>query len=86
MSAAQQVVTIDTSGMTLDDVVAVARGNASVKISVESLTAMAATREQIDALANSPLPVYGVSTVFVILSILHIPVEDRVKLLPSLNP
>jgi histidine ammonia-lyase len=77
-------VTIDVSGMTLDDVVAVARDEASVRISGESVAAMAVSRAQIDALATSPQPVYGVSTGFGALANRHIPVEDRVQLQRSL--
>ncbi|MBK9739159.1 MAG: histidine ammonia-lyase [Actinobacteria bacterium] len=84
MSAPPAPVTIGTSGMTLDDVIAVARDGAEVRISEDSLTAMAVTRQQIDALASSPEPVYGVSTGFGALANRHIPVEDRVQLQRSL--
>jgi histidine ammonia-lyase len=77
-------VTIGTSGMTLDEVVAVARDGAAVTISDDSRSAMAASRAQIEALATSPDPVYGVSTGFGALANRHIPVEDRVQLQRSL--
>jgi histidine ammonia-lyase len=80
----QPTVTIGTSGMTIDDVIAVARGAADVLISDASLAAMAVSRKQIDALAHSPEPVYGVSTGFGALANRHIPVEDRVQLQRSL--
>ena len=79
-----RTVVIGTSGMTFDDVVAVARDGANVQISAESVAAMTASRAQIDALADSPEPVYGVSTGFGALANRHIPVEDRVQLQRSL--
>ena len=77
-------VTIGVSGMTLDEVISVARDGAQVAISDESLAAMAISRAQVDALAHSPEPVYGVSTGFGALANRHIPVEDRVQLQRSL--
>jgi histidine ammonia-lyase len=77
-------VSIGTSGMTTADVIAIARQGARVEISEESLAAMAVSRAQIDALAHSPQPVYGVSTGFGALANRHIPVEDRVQLQRSL--
>ena len=77
-------VTIGTSGMTLDDVIAVARGGAQVSLSDEAIAAMAATRLQIEALANAVEPVYGVSTGFGALATRHIPAEMRTQLQRSL--
>ena len=74
------VVTIDTSGMTLNDVVAVARHDARVELSSEALAAMAVARERIDQLASAPEPVYGISTGFGALATRHIALEDRQKL------
>jgi len=79
-----RTVVIGTSGMTFADVVAVAREGATVQISPESVAAMTTSRAQIDALADSPEPVYGVSTGFGALANRHIPVEDRVQLQRSL--
>jgi histidine ammonia-lyase len=84
MNQPEQVVTIGTSGMTFSDVVAVARASARVRISADSVTAMAASRRQIEALAHSPEPVYGVSTGFGALANRHIPIDDRVQLQRSL--
>ena len=78
------VVILGTSGMTVGDVIAVARHGAHVEISDASLAAMAVSRAQIEALAHSPEPVYGVSTGFGALANRHIPVEDRVQLQRSL--
>lgn len=77
-------VTISTSGMTLDDVIAVARGGALIELSDASLTAMAASRAQVDALAQGATPVYGISTGFGALANRHIPAESRVQLQRSL--
>ena len=77
-------VTVGTSGMNLHDVVNVARHNAPVQISQESIDAMSATRQHIEALASSEVPVYGVSTGFGALANRHIALEDRVQLQKSL--
>jgi histidine ammonia-lyase len=84
MSQSPQVVAIGTFGMSIDDVIAVARNAAPIAITADSLAAMAVSRAQIDALAHSPEPVYGVSTGFGALANRHIPVEDRVQLQRSL--
>ena len=55
-------VVVSTSGLTASDVIAVARHNAQIEISAESLAAMAETREHIERLAVSEEPVYGIST------------------------
>jgi histidine ammonia-lyase len=77
-------VTLSTSGMTLDDVIAVARHGATVTLSEASLTAMATSRAQVEALAQGATPVYGISTGFGALANRHIPAEDRVQLQRSL--
>jgi len=77
-------VTISTAGMTLDDVIAVAREGARVQLSEESLAAMTTSRAQVDALAQGATPVYGISTGFGALANRHIPAEDRVQLQRSL--
>ncbi len=85
MSAApRETITIDTSGMSLDDVISVARGDAEVLLSAGALAAMAASRAQIDVLAHSPEPVYGVSTGFGALATRHIAPADRHQLQRSL--
>ena len=77
-------ITINSAGMTAADVVAVARNNAKVNISDESLAKMQATREHIEMLAQSAEPVYGISTGFGALAQRHIALEDRVQLQKSL--
>ena len=77
-------VVIKTKGMTPADVVSVARFDAKVEISKESLEAMEATRKHIEKLANGDVPVYGISTGFGALANRHIALEDRVQLQKSL--
>jgi histidine ammonia-lyase len=77
-------VVIKTKGMTPADVVSVARFDAKVEISKESLEAMDATRKHIEKLANGDVPVYGISTGFGALANRHIALEDRVQLQKSL--
>jgi histidine ammonia-lyase len=77
-------VIIKTKGMTPADVVSVARFDAKVEISKESLEAMETTRKHIEKLANGDVPVYGISTGFGALANRHIALEDRVQLQKSL--
>jgi histidine ammonia-lyase len=77
-------VSLSTAGMTLDDVIAVARDGAHVELTDASIAAMAASRAQVDALARAATPVYGISTGFGALANRHIPVESRVQLQRSL--
>ncbi|MGK5632666.1 histidine ammonia-lyase [Streptomyces sp. URMC 123] len=73
-------VVVGTSGTSAEDVIAVARGAARVELSPDALSALAAAREVIDALAAKPDPVYGVSTGFGALAVRHISPELRVQL------
>lgn len=75
---------ISTTGMRAADVIAIARYNAKVVISPESLAAMQASREHIEKLAVAETPVYGISTGFGALANRHIATEDRVQLQKSL--
>ena len=78
------IVKISTSGLTSDDVIAVARQQANISISEAALDAMTQSRKQIEALAASSSPVYGVSTGFGALAQRHIPAESRTQLQRSL--
>ncbi|MGW2562514.1 histidine ammonia-lyase [Streptomyces sp. NPDC001514] len=73
-------VVVGTSGTTVEDVIAVARGNARIELSEDALTALAAARGIVDALAAKPEPVYGVSTGFGALATRHIGHELRAQL------
>ncbi len=79
-----RTVEVSTSGMSFDDVIAVARHWAPITISDSALEAMARSRAQVEALAASATPAYGVSTGFGALATRHIPVEQRVQLQRSL--
>ena len=75
---------ISTDGLTLEEVVAVARFGVKINISIGAITAMDATRKRIEELANAEEPVYGISTGFGALAQRHIPQADRVQLQKSL--
>jgi histidine ammonia-lyase len=77
-------VVVGIGPVTIDDVVRVARDNASVVIADDALAAIAASRSHIEALAEHPTPAYGVSTGFGALATRHIPLELRTKLQRSL--
>ena len=66
------------------DVVAVARGGATVTIAEDAITAIRHGRRQIETLAADPAPVYGVSTGFGALAGKHIPRGKRIALQRSL--
>ncbi|MBB1496139.1 histidine ammonia-lyase [Propioniciclava sp. MC1595] len=77
-------VTVGTGPVSFDDVVAVARHDAPVRVSPEALDAVATTRRHIEQLAASDRPVYGVSTGFGALATKHIAPEKRAQLQVSL--
>jgi histidine ammonia-lyase len=77
-------VTVGTGPVSFDDVVAVARHDARVEISPESLAEVRRTRAVIEALADDTVAHYGVSTGFGALATRHIPVELRAQLQRSL--
>ena len=68
-------VTVGTGPLSFDDVVAVARHDARIEISAESLTEVRRTRAVIEALADDTVAHYGVATGFGALATRHIPVE-----------
>lgn len=77
-------VVVGVGPVTFADVVAVAREGARVSISPDAIDAVAASRVHIEALAERPTPVYGVSTGFGALANRHIPHELRTQLQRSL--
>ncbi|MFI0940687.1 histidine ammonia-lyase [Streptomyces sp. NPDC021020] len=77
-------VLIGPAGASPEDVLAVARGNAQVRLAESAVEAMAAARRVVDALAAKPEPVYGVSTGFGALAVRHISPELRAQLQRSL--
>ena len=66
------------------DVVAVARQDAGVRLADTALAAMAASRAEVERLASSDRPAYGISTGFGALATTHIPRERRADLQRSL--
>jgi histidine ammonia-lyase len=83
-TSAERVVPLDDRGVTIDDVIAVARGNARVELTDRARAGMAASRARIDELAASPEPVYGISTGFGALATRHISPDLRAQLQRSL--
>jgi len=79
-----QHITVGVGPLSIDDVVAVARRGAPVRLSEDALAAIDTARTAIDALAASDTPVYGVSTGFGALATRHIPGELRAQLQRSL--
>ncbi len=84
MGFMNECVEVGTGAVTPEQVVAVARDGAGVRLSDEALAAVAASRAVIDALAHDSEPHYGVSTGFGALATLHIPTEQRTALQRSL--
>lgn len=74
------VVNLGLSDSTAEEVVKVARHNTKVRIAKEVVEELTRVRLQIDALAASDTPVYGVSTGFGALATRHIPLADRTTL------
>lgn len=77
-------VTVGTGPLTFEEVVAVARHGAGVRLGEDALAAIDRARAVVDDLAGSPTPAYGVSTGFGALATRHIPTEARAQLQRSL--
>jgi histidine ammonia-lyase len=77
-------VTLDGTTLTIDDVIRVARGLEEVHLDDAVLERLDACRHGIDALVDSDLPVYGVSTGFGSLATTYIEPGDRAGLQRSL--
>jgi len=77
-------VIIGTEGLTMEQVVSVARDDALVAIAPEAMAAMDESRALVDALAHQADPVYGISTGFGALATRHIPHDSRTQLQRSL--
>jgi histidine ammonia-lyase len=83
-SKSDKTVTLSTSGVTFTDVINVARHDAKVELSQQSIDAVNASRKYIEEYAAGGIPVYGVSTGFGALANRHIDVADRAQLQKSL--
>lgn len=77
-------VVLGAAPLTISDVVAVAREGARVELAPAARTALAASRADIERLANDTRPHYGVSTGFGALAKVQIPSEKRQQLQRSL--
>ncbi len=84
MPPEQKDVAVDVGPLSIEDVVAVARHGASVRLTEEALAAVDRARTVVDELAAAPTPAYGISTGFGALATRHIPVEQRAQLQRSL--
>jgi histidine ammonia-lyase len=77
-------ISVGTGPVSPDDVVAVARGGAGVRLADDALAEIARSRDVVEALAKDEAAHYGVSTGFGALATLHIPVAQRAQLQRSL--
>ena len=73
-------VLIGRGALEIEEVVAVARGDAPVRLADEAEAEIAASRAVVESLADDPAPHYGISTGFGALASRHIPVEMRGRL------
>ena len=74
------MIELSGTGLTVADVVAVAREDSDVELTGEARDAMAESAEIVQRLASSAEPVYGVSTGFGSLAMTPIPAERREEL------
>jgi histidine ammonia-lyase len=77
-------VSLSTNGVTIEDVIAVARFGAKIELDAKAVSAISESRAYIEKYAAGDIPVYGVSTGFGALATRHIDVKDRVQLQKSL--
>lgn len=84
ITTAETTVVLNSSGITPEDVLNVARHGAQITISQEALDNVSKVRAHIDELAVSDTPAYGISTGFGALANRHIPNELRTQLQKSL--
>lgn len=81
---APEPVVLGTGPLSFDEVVAVTRHSAPVRLGEDALAAIDAARAVVEELAAAPVPAYGVSTGFGALATRHIPTELRERLQVSL--
>ncbi len=77
-------VVVGTGPVSPEEVVAVARHGAGVRLGDDALAAMARARDVVEELAAATTPAYGISTGFGALATRHIPAEMRAQLQRSL--
>ncbi len=83
-TSTDRVVLLDDRGVTIDDVVAVARGEARIELTQRALDGMAVTRARTDELAHASEPKYGISPGFGARATRHISPDLRTQLQRSL--
>ncbi|WP_425491717.1 histidine ammonia-lyase [Nocardioides mesophilus] len=76
--------TVGVGPLDFTDVVAVARGGATVELGADAVAAIQAARTTVEELAAAPTPAYGISTGFGALATRHIPTDRRAQLQRSL--
>jgi histidine ammonia-lyase len=79
-----ETVRVGVGPVSFEDVVAVARDDAGVELTEDSLVAIDRARAVVETLAAAPVPAYGISTGFGALATRHIPTELREQLQRSL--
>jgi histidine ammonia-lyase len=77
-------VTVGVGPVSFGDVVAVARGDARVRIGEDAVAAIERSRKAVEQLAEALTPAYGISTGFGALATTHIPPDMRGQLQRSL--
>ena len=77
-------VVVGAGAVSIEDVVAVARHNATITLDPTALSGVAASRAVIDGLASDPNPHYGISTGFGALATTFIETDRRAQLQASL--
>jgi histidine ammonia-lyase len=77
MTSESTIIQLDGPGVTIDDVVAVARRGARVQLTAGAVDRMSASRAVVDRLASGSDAVYGLSTGFGALANVSIPPERR---------
>ncbi|MFI6480385.1 histidine ammonia-lyase [Nonomuraea sp. NPDC050663] len=78
------VVNVGPEPLSFAEVVQVARGGAAVRLTEDAVAAIAAARQRVEELAESPVPAYGISTGFGALATRHIDPALRAQLQRSL--
>lgn len=82
--APRPTVLLTSAGTTSGDVLAVARGNATVELTDDAVTAIKRSRERVETMVEGGEPVYGISTGFGALAHTLIPEDQRGALQRSL--
>ena len=84
MHAQVSPVAVGVGPLSFEEVLAVAREGAPVRLTDEARAAIERARAVVDELAAAPTPAYGISTGFGALATRHIPTEMRAQLQKSL--